>query len=54
MLYKVSPICYTPDRQVRLPVRHDRAAEYRGEARVVYGHTLAPEAVWLNRKQIGV
>lgn len=32
-----------------LPVRHDWAAEYRGEAHVVYGHTPVPQAVWLNR-----
>jgi protein phosphatase len=32
-----------------LPVRHNWATEYRGEAFVVYGHTLTPEAEWLNR-----
>src|SRR5882724_4690794 len=32
-----------------LPVRHNWAAEYRGQARVVYGHTPTPEAEWLNR-----
>ncbi|MGB3799238.1 MAG: polynucleotide kinase-phosphatase, partial [Lewinella sp.] len=32
-----------------LPVRHDWAAEYRGKAKVVYGHTPVPEAEWLNR-----
>ncbi len=32
-----------------LPVRHDWAAEYRGRATVVYGHTPVPEAEWLNR-----
>jgi len=32
-----------------LPVRHDWAAEYRGQAMVVYGHTPAPKAEWLNR-----
>ncbi len=32
-----------------LPVRHNWAAEYRGPAIVVYGHTPAPEAEWLNR-----
>jgi protein phosphatase len=32
-----------------LPVRHDWASDYRGEAHVVYGHTPVPEAVWLNR-----
>lgn len=31
-----------------LPVRHDWAAEYRGKATVVYGHTPIPEAEWLN------
>lgn len=31
-----------------LPVRHNWAAEYRGRATVVYGHTPAPEADWLN------
>ncbi len=32
-----------------LPVRHNWAAEYRGSAMVVYGHTPAPEAEWFNR-----
>lgn len=32
-----------------LPVRHNWAAEYRGKARVVYGHTPVPEAEWVNR-----
>lgn len=32
-----------------LPVRHDWAAEYRGDASVVYGHTPVPEARWVNR-----
>ncbi|MGB3681669.1 MAG: AAA family ATPase, partial [Rubrobacteraceae bacterium] len=32
-----------------LPVRHDWAAEYRGAATVVYGHTPVPEAGWVNR-----
>jgi protein phosphatase len=32
-----------------LPVRHNWAAEYRGPATVVYGHTPVPEAEWLNR-----
>ena len=31
-----------------LPVRHDWAAEYRGRAAVVYGHTPVPEAEWTN------
>ncbi|TWT58332.1 Bis(5'-nucleosyl)-tetraphosphatase PrpE [asymmetrical] [Thalassoglobus neptunius] len=31
-----------------LPVRFNWAAEYRGEAAVVYGHTPIPEAEWLN------
>lgn len=32
-----------------LPVRYNWAAEYRGEARVVYGHTPVPEPEWINR-----
>jgi polynucleotide kinase-phosphatase len=32
-----------------LPVRYNWAAEYRGAAHVVYGHTPVPEAEWLNR-----
>ncbi|HEX5270786.1 MAG TPA: polynucleotide kinase-phosphatase, partial [Gemmataceae bacterium] len=32
-----------------LPVRLNWAAEYRGRATVVYGHTPTPEAEWLNR-----
>jgi protein phosphatase len=32
-----------------LPVRYNWAAEYRGPATVVYGHTPVPEAEWLNR-----
>ena len=32
-----------------LPVRHNWAAEYRGAATVVYGHTPVLEAEWLNR-----
>ena len=32
-----------------LPVRFDWAAEYRGQAMVVYGHTPVPEPDWLNR-----
>jgi polynucleotide kinase-phosphatase len=31
-----------------LPVRHNWAAEYRGRAMVVYGHTSVPEPEWLN------
>lgn len=31
-----------------LPVRHNWAADYRGRATVVYGHTPVPEADWLN------
>lgn len=31
-----------------LPVRYNWAAEYRGKAMVVYGHTPAPEPEWLN------
>ena len=32
-----------------LPVRYNWAADYRGAATVVYGHTPVPEPVWLNR-----
>jgi protein phosphatase len=32
-----------------LPVRWNWAAEYRGKATVVYGHTPVPEPEWLNR-----
>jgi protein phosphatase len=32
-----------------LPVRWNWAAEYRGRAMVVYGHTPVPETEWLNR-----
>jgi protein phosphatase len=32
-----------------LPVRYNWAAEYRGRATVVYGHTPIPEPEWLNR-----
>src|SRR5436190_3970203 len=31
-----------------LPVRYNWAAEYRGQAMVVYGHTPVPEPQWLN------
>ncbi|MEN1704628.1 MAG: polynucleotide kinase-phosphatase [Planctomycetota bacterium] len=31
-----------------LPVRYNWAAEYRGRAMVVYGHTPVPDADWLN------
>jgi len=31
-----------------LPVRYNWAAEYRGNASVVYGHTPVPEPEWLN------
>jgi len=31
-----------------LPVRHNWAKEYRGKAKVVYGHTPVPLAEWLN------
>lgn len=31
-----------------LPVRHNWAADYRGRATVVYGHTPVPEPDWLN------
>lgn len=32
-----------------LPVRHNWAKDYRGRAKVVYGHTPVPEAEWLNK-----
>jgi protein phosphatase len=32
-----------------LPVRYDWAADYRGAAMVVYGHTPVPEPEWFNR-----
>jgi protein phosphatase len=32
-----------------LPVRYNWAAEYRGAAHVVYGHTPVPQPEWLNR-----
>jgi protein phosphatase len=32
-----------------LPVRYNWAAEYRGKAMVVYGHTPVPQPEWLNR-----
>jgi protein phosphatase len=32
-----------------LPVRYNWAAEYRGPATVVYGHTPVPESEWFNR-----
>lgn len=32
-----------------LPIRYNWAAEYRGRAMVVYGHTPVPEPEWLNR-----
>jgi protein phosphatase len=32
-----------------LPIRYNWAAEYRGTAMVVYGHTPVPEPEWLNR-----
>jgi polynucleotide kinase-phosphatase len=35
--------------ELGLPVRIDWAAEYRGNARVVYGHTPIAEPQWLNR-----
>lgn len=31
-----------------LPIRYNWAAEYRGKAMIVYGHTPVPEAEWLN------
>ncbi len=35
--------------QFGLPVRSQWAADYRGKARVVYGHTPVPQPDWLNR-----
>lgn len=32
-----------------LPIRYNWAKEYRGNAKVVYGHTPVPEAEWLNK-----
>jgi protein phosphatase len=32
-----------------LPVRHNWASDYRGDAMVVYGHTPIPVAQWLNK-----
>jgi protein phosphatase len=32
-----------------LPIRYNWAAEYRGRATVVYGHTPVPDPEWLNR-----
>jgi len=32
-----------------LPVRHNWAADYRGDAMVVYGHTPVPQPEWLNK-----
>jgi protein phosphatase len=32
-----------------LPIRYDWAADYRGAAMVVYGHTPVPDAEWFNR-----
>ncbi len=32
-----------------LPVRYNWAADYRGKAAVVYGHTPVPEPVWVNQ-----
>lgn len=32
-----------------LPVRHNWAEEYRGKAKVVFGHTPVPEAEWFNK-----
>lgn len=32
-----------------LPVRYNWASEYRGKAKVIYGHTPVPEPQWLNK-----
>jgi protein phosphatase len=34
--------------ELGLPVRYNWAAEYRGKAAIVYGHTPVPEPEWLN------
>ncbi len=34
--------------ELGLPIRYDWAAEYRGKAMVVYGHTPVPKPDWLN------
>jgi protein phosphatase len=34
--------------EVGLPVRYDWAADYRGSAAVVYGHTPVPDPEWVN------
>src|SRR4029079_14193453 len=35
--------------ELGLAGRYNRAAEYRGQSLVVYGHTPVPESEWLNR-----
>jgi len=32
-----------------LPIRYNWASEYKGRAKVIYGHTPVPKAEWLNR-----
>ena len=32
-----------------LPIRNNWALDYRGQAKVVYGHVTVPKATWLNR-----
>jgi protein phosphatase len=32
-----------------LPIRYNWAKEYRGKAKVIYGHTPVPEVEWLNK-----
>ncbi len=32
-----------------LPVRYNWASEYKGKAKVIYGHTPVPEAEWFNK-----
>jgi len=39
----------TGETEFGLPVRYNWAAEYRGKAMVVYGHTPVPNSDWLNR-----
>ena len=35
--------------ELGLPVRYNWAADYRGQAMVIYGHTPVPQPEWLNR-----
>ena len=40
--------------ELGLPVRYDWAAEYRGKAMVVYGHTPVAEPEWLASIRCGI